>query len=80
MVTLNIDGKDVQCIMINIGSLVDLLYYEAFKQMDIPKDRLLPIDEPIKGVIEDLVYHFIEMFLLVKLKKIVTKWKEVFTF
>ncbi|KAJ8768583.1 hypothetical protein K2173_022700 [Erythroxylum novogranatense] len=66
VVTLNMDGSEVKRVMIDTGSLVDLLYYDTFKQMEIPEERLLPIEGPIKGVTGESAYLFARVFLKVK--------------
>lgn len=48
VVTVNIDEYEVKRIVIDTSSFADLLYYEAFKDMNIPNDKLLPIDVSIK--------------------------------
>ncbi|KAJ8773046.1 hypothetical protein K2173_028223 [Erythroxylum novogranatense] len=66
VVNLNMDGYEMKRVMIDTGSSVDLLYYEAFKQMEVPEDRLLPIEGPIKGVTGASAYPFARVNLQVK--------------
>lgn len=69
MVTLKIDENEVKRVMIYTGSLIDLLYYETFKKIDILEDKLLPIEELIKGFIRALAYPFTKVRLSVKFEK-----------
>ena len=40
VVTLNIKNYDVRCILIDNRNSTDVLFYDAFFQMDIPQERL----------------------------------------
>lgn len=66
VVTLNINGNEVKRITVDTNSSADLLYYDAFKQMNIIKEKLFSIEGLIKRVISTSVYLFIKVLLLVK--------------
>ncbi|KAJ4974371.1 hypothetical protein NE237_007545 [Protea cynaroides] len=41
--------------MVDTGSSADIIYWQAFRRMEIPLDRLLPIDYPLVSFSGDLV-------------------------
>lgn len=44
VISLNIKNYNVYCILIDNGSLIDVLYYDAFVQIGISFDRLERVD------------------------------------
>lgn len=53
--------------MIDTGSSTDLLYYNAFKHMDIIETKLNPVEGPIKEVKKNPTYRVSRIILAVKL-------------
>ncbi|KAK3021960.1 hypothetical protein RJ639_045655 [Escallonia herrerae] len=49
VVTLRVGNFDVKRILVDNGSSVEVLFYEAFQRMNIPSDRLRKIDTPLYG-------------------------------
>ncbi|XP_077248469.1 uncharacterized protein LOC143888060 [Tasmannia lanceolata] len=45
----------VKKVLLDNGSLADILYYHAFKQMDISEDRLKPFDSHLYGFYGNIV-------------------------
>ncbi|KAG5553606.1 hypothetical protein RHGRI_011485 [Rhododendron griersonianum] len=48
--------KMVCRVLIDQGSLVEILYYSAFKALGLTKNQLTPVDAPLVGFIRILVY------------------------
>ena len=44
VVSLNIIDYDVRCVLIDNGSSVDVLFYDAFSKMSISSNRLGPMN------------------------------------
>jgi hypothetical protein len=55
VVTINIAGFTTRRVMIDNGSLVDILYLPAYQQMKLDKDKLRPMDTPLVGFTGDKV-------------------------
>ena len=55
VVSLNIANYDVCRVLIDNESSVDVLFDDAFSQMDISLDRLGQLDSPLMGFIGDAV-------------------------
>ena len=49
VVSLNITDYDVYCILVDSGSSIDILFYDAFSKISIPDGRLGPISSPLVG-------------------------------
>ncbi|KAK2999044.1 hypothetical protein RJ639_024463 [Escallonia herrerae] len=49
VVTLRVGNFDVKRILVDNGSSVEVLFYEAFQKMNIPSDRLRKMDTPLYG-------------------------------
>ncbi|KAK3025694.1 hypothetical protein RJ639_041699 [Escallonia herrerae] len=47
VVTLRVGNFDEKRILVDNGSLAEVLFYEAFQRMNIPSDRLRKIDTPL---------------------------------
>ena len=56
VVTLEIAGYSTRCVLIDNGSLADIIYLTAFQQMRIGKDQLRPIETPLVGFVGTSVY------------------------
>lgn len=48
-------------VMIDARRSMDFLYYDAFKHMRIPSDRLEQVGGSIKGVMGDLAWPFYQI-------------------
>ena len=55
VVTLNIASFTTRQVMIDNGSLADILYFLAYQQMKLDKDKLQPMDALLVGFIGDKV-------------------------
>ncbi|KAK3008876.1 hypothetical protein RJ639_014832 [Escallonia herrerae] len=55
VVTLRVGNFDVKRILVDNGSLAEVLLYEAFQKMNIPSDRLRKMDTPLYGFSNHLV-------------------------
>ena len=49
VIYLSIANFNTQSVLVDNGSLADILYYAAFQQMRIDKEWLLPLDTPLVG-------------------------------
>ncbi|XP_057509141.1 uncharacterized protein LOC130791829 [Actinidia eriantha] len=49
VVQLRISGYDVKRILVDTGSLVEVMYYDLFKQLKLPQDELKPARAPLVG-------------------------------
>ena len=49
MVSIRVGDYNVHRMLVDNGSLVDILYYPAFQQMGIDKARLIPMNAPLVG-------------------------------
>ena len=47
VVTLNIAGYDVRCILIDNESSIDILFYDVFSKISIPDSRMGPLSSPL---------------------------------
>ncbi|KAK3009410.1 hypothetical protein RJ639_013158 [Escallonia herrerae] len=57
VVTLRVGNFDTKMILVDNGSSAEVLFYEAFKKMNIPSDRLRKIDTPIYGFSNHPMIH-----------------------
>ena len=55
VVSLNITNYDVRRILVDSGSLTNILFYDAFSKMSIPDGRLGSINSLLVGFIGDAV-------------------------
>ena len=55
VITAMLANNYVHRILVNNGSLVDILYYQAFQKMGLMNSDLRPSPNPIYGFIEDSV-------------------------
>ncbi|GFY97881.1 hypothetical protein Acr_12g0004220 [Actinidia rufa] len=46
---LRIGGYDVKRILVDTGSSVEVMYYDLFKQLKLPQDKLKPAQAPLVG-------------------------------
>ncbi|KAK3025704.1 hypothetical protein RJ639_041709 [Escallonia herrerae] len=49
VITVRAGNFDVKRVLINNGSSAEILFYDAFKKMNIPMDRLRKMDTPLYG-------------------------------
>ena len=49
VVSIRVGDYNVHRMLVDNGSLVDILYYPAFQQMGIDKARLIPMNAPLVG-------------------------------
>ncbi|XP_057463294.1 uncharacterized protein LOC130753317 [Actinidia eriantha] len=49
VVQLRIGGYDVKRILVDTGSSVEVMYYNLFKQLKLPQDKLKPVRAPLVG-------------------------------
>ncbi|KAK3016899.1 hypothetical protein RJ639_005914 [Escallonia herrerae] len=49
VITIKAGNFDVKCVLIDNGSSAEVLFYDAFKKMNIPTDRLRKMDTPLYG-------------------------------
>ena len=49
VVSIRIEEYNMHRVLINNGSLIDILYYSAFQQMGISKEQLVPTKAPLVG-------------------------------
>ncbi|GFS42094.1 hypothetical protein Acr_00g0078070 [Actinidia rufa] len=49
MYELRIGGYDVKRILVDTGSSVEVMYYDLFKQLKLPQDKLKPAQAPLVG-------------------------------
>ena len=49
VVNIRIEDYNMHGVLINNGSSTDILYYPAFQQMGISRERLLPTNAPLVG-------------------------------
>ena len=49
VVSLQIEDYNMHRVLVDNGSLADILYYPAFQQMRIDKERLSPMNAPLVG-------------------------------
>ncbi|KAJ4957277.1 hypothetical protein NE237_014060 [Protea cynaroides] len=47
VITMRIEDSDVHKIMVDTGSSVDIIYWQAFQCMEILLEQLLPVDYPL---------------------------------
>uniref|UniRef100_A0A2N9IAH4 Uncharacterized protein n=1 Tax=Fagus sylvatica TaxID=28930 RepID=A0A2N9IAH4_FAGSY len=55
VITVNIAGFTTRRVMVDNGSLADILYLSAYRQMRLDKDKLRPMDAPLVGFTGDKV-------------------------
>ena len=55
VVSLTISNYDVKRILVDNGSLIDILFYDAFQKMKLPSKQLQDINAPMVGFIGGLV-------------------------
>jgi hypothetical protein len=55
VITMNIDGFPTRRLMVDNGSLVDILYLTAYQQMKFDKGKLQPMEAPLVGFTGDKV-------------------------
>uniref|UniRef100_A0A2N9GUX3 Reverse transcriptase domain-containing protein n=1 Tax=Fagus sylvatica TaxID=28930 RepID=A0A2N9GUX3_FAGSY len=63
VITMNIDGFPTRRLMVDNGSLVDILYLTAYQQMKFDKGKLQPMEAPLVGFTGDKVKKSIVQFL-----------------
>ena len=49
VINLTIVDFNTRWVLVDNGSLTDILYYPAFQQMRIGRERLIPADTPLVG-------------------------------
>ena len=49
VITIELENFVVKKVLIDQGSLVDIIYWKTFQQLQIPAEELTPYDEPIYG-------------------------------
>ena len=49
VINLTIVDFNTRWVLVDNGSLTDILYYPAFQQMRIGRERLTPVDAPLVG-------------------------------
>ncbi|KAK3007871.1 hypothetical protein RJ639_014600 [Escallonia herrerae] len=49
VITIRAGNFDVKRVLIDYGSSAEILFYDAFKTMNIPTDRLIKMDAPLYG-------------------------------
>ena len=49
VVNIRIEDYNMHKVLVNNGSLADILYYPAFQQMGISRERLVPTNAPLVG-------------------------------
>ena len=49
VVNIRIEDYNMHRVLIDDGSSVDILYYPAFQQMGISRERLVPMNAPLVG-------------------------------
>ena len=49
VINLTIVDFNTRWVLVDNGSLIDILYYPAFQQMRIGRERLTPADAPLVG-------------------------------
>ena len=49
VINLTIVDFNTRWVLVDNGSLIDILYYPAFQQMRIGRERLTPVDAPLVG-------------------------------
>lgn len=76
IVILNINGNEVKWMIIDTSSSTNLLYYDAFKQMNIPEEKLFHIRGPIKRIIGASAYPFAKVLLPIKFGKNPIMWNQ----
>ncbi|XP_031112204.1 uncharacterized protein LOC116016181 [Ipomoea triloba] len=55
VVTLDVSGTDVQRVLVDTGSSVNILYFDVFTQLGLSTDRLTPIRTPLSGFTGDSI-------------------------
>ncbi|KAI8572313.1 hypothetical protein RHMOL_Rhmol01G0188000 [Rhododendron molle] len=63
VVTFQISVHDVKRILIDQGSLVEVMYYDLFQKLDLLKSALQPAEVPIIGLNSALVWPLSCIFL-----------------
>lgn len=53
VVSLSIINFDVRCLLIDNGSSVDILFYDAFSRINLPRDHLLRTSSSLVGFSRD---------------------------
>ena len=49
VVSIRIDDYNMHRVLVDNGNSVDILYYPAFQQMGIGRERLIPTNAPLVG-------------------------------
>ena len=49
VVSIQIEDYNTHRVLVNNGSLADILYYPAFQQMGIGREQLIPMNAPLVG-------------------------------
>ncbi|XP_031101985.1 uncharacterized protein LOC116005890 [Ipomoea triloba] len=55
VITLDVSGTDVQRVLVDTGSSVNILYFDVFTQLGLSTDRLTPIRTPLSGFTGDSI-------------------------
>ncbi|XP_028071224.1 uncharacterized protein LOC114273623 [Camellia sinensis] len=66
VVTIRVRDFDVKRILIDQGSLVEIIYYDAFKQLKLKDADLAPITSPLVGFNSQLEWPMEKIILPVK--------------
>ena len=57
VVSLRVEDCNMHRVLVDNGSLADILYYPAFQQMRIDRERLIPTNAPLVGFGGSRVFH-----------------------
>jgi len=47
VITIEVDNFMVKKVFIDQGSSVDILYWKTYQKLQLPKEAMIPYDEPI---------------------------------
>jgi hypothetical protein len=65
VVTVTVANHAIHWILVDNGSFTDILYWPAFQQMGIDRDRIKPFGSPLVGFSEEKVHPVGIILLLV---------------
>ncbi|XP_028122979.1 uncharacterized protein LOC114320083 [Camellia sinensis] len=71
MITLRIRNFDIRCILIDQGSSIEIMYYDAFKQLKLSDKDLAPATSPLVGFNSQPEWPMEKIILLVKAGSVV---------
>ncbi|XP_031120929.1 uncharacterized protein LOC116024169 [Ipomoea triloba] len=56
VVTIDINGVDVQRVMVDTGSSVNVMYLDVFRKLQLDRSQLMPVRTPLSGFTGAMVY------------------------